>query len=297
MRILRSGLLATVQDLGRYGYQDQGVRTGGPMDEHAFLWANHLLRNDHNAAQIEITFGSFECVFTKPTMIALCGAQCQLRIDGQIVPMWHSYAIVAGTRLEISYTQTGVRVYLAIAGGFDAQVTAGSMATVPGQQIGSVVSADDEIEFAAQVNCMTRAVPSQFIPRFEQEVQLACVPAYQYHDFSDAERHAFFNSRFQVSKENDRMAYRLTGSDIQAPNKAYASEGIALGAVQIPADGQPIILCADHQSIGGYAKIVCIARVDLSILAQCRTGDCISFYETTVEEATQKLQQRIMFFR
>ncbi len=291
LRILTPGPLSLVQDLGRHGHQHIGVSPGGPMDEHAFLWANRLLDNPLNAPQIEITMGQFSCQFQADTTIALTGADMSATLNGQPVAVWQSLHIRAGDQLSLSGARRGIRTYLAVKDGFKVTGILNSCATVMRDGLGGAdrrggkLAAQDLLEYKVTSPIPTRQVPQQFIPEYGQDISLNVIPGYQYDRFDKAERERFFSTEYTVTPQMDRMGYRLSGAAIHCQTASLVSEGIALGAIQIPADGQPIILMRDRQTIGGYPKIGCVTARDLSTLAQCQPGAKVRFIEKDLYQA------------
>ncbi|WP_086980837.1 5-oxoprolinase subunit C family protein [Vibrio aphrogenes] len=306
LRIIKAGPLSLLQDLGRIGYQGIGVTVGGPMDEHAFRWANHLLGNAQQATQIEITLGGFQAEFTQATQIALTGADMHAKLDETPLQPWASYHVPAGSVLTCQMAKQGVRAYLAIQGGFVAPDILGSCATVVRDQLGGLqgdgqaLKKGDVIDYQAAGSGLLRQVPMRFIPHYWAPGSAPCVldvlAGYQYAAFSIASRQQFFRSIYDVTPSCDRMGYRLSGKAIHYDGASLISEGIALGAIQIPADGQPIVLMADHQTIGGYPKIGCLTRMSVSKLAQCPPNAQVRFQLIEREQAEAQYRQRLTFF-
>ncbi|MEP3348652.1 MAG: biotin-dependent carboxyltransferase family protein [Marinomonas sp.] len=289
-KVIKPGLLALVQDLGRHGYQSLGLTTGGPMDEMAFRWSNALLDNDTNSAQIEITFGMFSLEAQADTSIAITGADLGATLNDKSISPWRSYAIKKGDILAFHQPVWGLRAYLAVKGGFLCEPTLGSVATVMREKIGGLTGKGDKLQkgdilkYQPFTHHQDRAVPRLAIPNYGQ-TEIPVILSYQYESFSTLERANFFSSDYRVSGNSDRMGYRLEGKVISSDLKGIISEGIAYGAIQIPKDGQPIVLLRDRQTIGGYPKIGCVTRYGGSILSQQKPGDVIQFTPITVDQA------------
>lgn len=311
LRIHSTGPLALLQDKGRYGHQSVGVTPGGPMDEHAFDWANKLVDNDLNATQIEITLGQFSCTFYAATTIALTGADMGAKLNGDAISPWQSYAINSGDKLEMSIAKSGLRAYLAVSGGFKVETILGSSATVSRDGLGgydgkgSALTPNRLIRYSVDVSQLStsfseprlrKQVPSRFIPTYDRHINIGVIPSYQYNDFSIADRQRFFSSIYTVSTNIDRMGYRLSGEPIHCKRNNLISEGIALGSIQIPSDGQPIVLMRDRQTIGGYPKIGCVVHADINRLAQCLPGSTVQFYEKELYSAEAELMIQRQFF-
>ncbi|GAA0237297.1 biotin-dependent carboxyltransferase family protein [Marinomonas primoryensis] len=292
-KVIKPGLLALVQDLGRHGHQSIGLTTGGPMDEVAFRWGNALLDNDPNSAQIEITFGMFTLEAQANTSIAITGADLGATLNDKSIPPWQTYAIKKGDILAFHQPVWGLRAYLAVKGGFLCEPTLGSVATVMREKIGGLTSKGDKLKKGDSLSYHTshdhqqRAVPRLAIPNYGNK-EIPVILGYQYQSFSSLERANFFSSDYTVSSNSDRMGYRLEGKAVHTELKGIISEGIAYGAIQIPKDGQPIVLLRDRQTIGGYPKMGCVTRVGGGILAQQKPGDIIQFTPITVDQAEQE---------
>ena len=289
-KVIKPGLLALVQDLGRHGHQSIGLTTGGPMDEVAFRWGNALLDNDPNSAQIEITFGMFTLEAQANTSIAITGADLGATLNDKSIPPWQTYAIKKGDILAFHQPVWGLRAYLAVKGGVLCEPTLGSVATVMREKIGGLTSKGDKLKKGDSLSYHTshdhqqRAVPRLAIPNYGNK-EIPVILGYQYQSFSSLERANFFSSDYTVSSNSDRMGYRLEGKAVHTELKGIISEGIAYGAIQIPKDGQPIVLLRDRQTIGGYPKMGCVTRVGGGILAQQKPGDIIQFTPITVDQA------------
>ena len=300
--IVQAGPLSLLQDLGRNGYQDVGVTPGGAMDIHAFHWANQLLNNPANAAQIEITMGPFKACFKQSTSFALCGADVVATLNGNKIKPWSSWQAKAGDILEIGYPKQGLRSYLAVSGGFSSPKTFGSISTVIRNKLGglnkkgSKLVNGDTLPFIAQVQPYSRKVPQQFIPEYKSIINIGVLTTYQFDQFSEEAQKTFFNELYTVTSEIDRMGYRLKGKPIEFAEQSFISEGIALGAIQIPANGQPIILMRDRQTIGGYPKMGCVCNRDLNILAQATPGTKICFFKQELFEAEAEIHQEQHYF-
>lgn len=300
-KVINPGFLSITQDFGRYGYQHIGVTTGGPMDEHAFLWANRLLGNTYDAAQLEITIGMLTLEVQQPTHIAITGANLGASINNQPINPWQSYAVNKGDKVAFSRPKSGLRAYLAVKGGFDFKQQLGSASTVVREKIGGLgcdgkkLAAGDLLHYPVFENkafqCKTvqpfisKRVPDQFIPDYEAPLTLGVVLGYQCSSFSTKEIDKFFNNEYEITKEIDRMGYRLSGEPIHSSLDGIISEGISYGAIQIPKDGQPIVLLRDRQTIGGYPKIGCVTSLDAARLSQRSPGSHIRFELKDIHQA------------
>ncbi|GAA0792228.1 biotin-dependent carboxyltransferase family protein [Marinobacterium sediminicola] len=293
-KVIDPGMLALVQDGGRSGYQHLGVTTGGPMDEHAFDWANWLLGNPRGAAAVEITYGMLVLEALSDMTFALAGADLDARLNGDPLPPWQTRQVQAGDRLTFGSPVSGLRAYLAFPGGVQAVARLGSVATVIREKLGGLdgsgqpLRKDDHLLPVEGGVVEPRTMPDWAIPDYAEPLKMGLIPGYQYESFSAAQRMKFFTSPYTVTSNIDRMGYRLKGEPVISEQSGIISEGIALGAVQIPQDGQPIVLMRDRQTIGGYPKIGCVFSLDLARLAQRKPGDSVEFQLLDVAEAENR---------
>lgn len=231
--VLEPGMLALIQDAGRYGYQHMGVTTGGPMDEFAFFWANRLLNNDLNAPQIEITFGRFSLKANHDACIAITGGDLGARINGRAIEPWRTHQISAGDRLDFTAPMSGLRAYLAVSGGFKPAMKLGSCATVSREGLGGIdgqgakLAKGDRLEFERNAAFVEAFLPESDIPDYQQHLRLGVIPGYQYESFPAVQRMKFFSCDYEISQNIDRMGYRLKGDAIHSDLDGIVSEGIA----------------------------------------------------------------------
>lgn len=294
--VLRPGFLSLIQDYGRLGHQHQGMVEGGPMDEHAFLWANHLLGNRYNATALEVTLGQLKLVATADTCFALTGADSHAHINERPVKNWCTHVIQRGEQLSLGATRHGLRSYVAVAGGFTIEPQYGSCATVTRegigglQQDGQALQKGDHLPSSPDATLPLRCVPPEYIPDYATPLTLRIVQGYQSRHFPAQAWEMLYDSDYEVSPHADRMGYRLNGAALACDIDGIISEGIAYGAVQVPGDGQPIILLRDRQTIGGYPKLGCIASLDAAQLAQRPPGARLRFRQASLEEVCRERQ-------
>jgi biotin-dependent carboxylase-like uncharacterized protein len=283
------GMLSLIQDAGRFGAFNIGLTNGGPMDLGAFQWANRLCANELNTTAIEISIGGLALIAQLNTTIAVTGANMPLSINGQVKDLWRSYHVKAGDIIELGFATQGVRSYLAVADGFTIPDTFGSTATVCREGIGGLagekLKANDILPCTSENREKNLVLNDKLRPKFAENVVLHTVPSYQQQHFSSHQQRLFFSSEYKVSKSFDRMGYRLEGQKIQCDIDGILSEGICHGAVQIPADGQPIVLMNDRQTIGGYPKIGAVSSVDSAKLGQLHQGCKVHFEPISMEQA------------
>lgn len=306
LQVISSGMLTLIQDLGRFGVARHGLSAGGPADLHAHCWANKLLDNPVNASVLEITMGNASFQALEDTLLSLTGAETNPQIDGQPLSTWCSFLLRKGQTLKLGYAKTGFRCYLAVAGGFDVPKMFGSSATVVRNQLGGLAETAGRaiqkgdilrvFQLSTQKTQKFNWVPRAFIPKYTNEVSLAVIESYQSHLFSHLAKRTFYAKPYVISDKSDRMGIRLQGNSVQPGMSGVISEGIAYGSIQFPANGQPIILMNDRQTLGGYPKIGCVSKMSLMKLAQARPGSVIQFYRSDIELETQAYCEFMSYF-
>lgn len=295
IRVLKAGMLTTVQDLGRNGYQSQGFSVAGVMDVRSFKIANLLLDNPENEAVLEFTLIGPTLQFTSDTIIAITGGDFQPTVNGEPAPMYTALYMKRGDILKFGSARTGSRGYIAFSSYLDIPVVMGSRCTNLKSKIGGYkgrkLKDEDYIGFR---------IKRRYLPYFlsrkldldefdEEEVTLRVVMGPQDDMFTKQGIHTLLSETYTVTSDFDRMGCRLEGPFIASKNGSdIISDGIAFGSIQVPAHGKPIVLLADRQTTGGYAKIATVATVDIPKLVQRKTDHKIRFQAITVEEA-QKL--------
>ena len=308
IEVIRPGLLTTVQDLGRFGYQRFGVVAGGVMDEWAHRLANAAVGNDADDATLEITLQGPVLRFGESALVAVCGADLEPRIDDEPFPQGRPVLLRAGALLEFRAGEHGCRAYLAVRGGIRVPDVMGSRSTYVRAALGGVagraLKKGDQVPIAAYApgwypaldRALAESASAFAAPRWS--VGFTAVPAKarrvrvtagpQWDLFSQETRELFLGSEFGISVNSDRMGYRLTGAmlKLRRPTEMI-SEAVTFGTIQVPPDGNPIILMADRQTTGGYPKIAQVAAVDLPRLAQTRPLERFSFELVTLSEAQQ----------
>lgn len=291
----RPGVLSLIQDAGRFGHTHLGLTHGGPADRFSFNWCHKLLGNALTCSAIEIIVGGLKLISRCQTIGCVTGATTQVTLNGKAVDMWCTFLINVGDEIEIAFASEGLRCYFAIRGGFDIEHEFGSCSTVLREKIGGLSGAplkQGDILPAitgehrdANTEHESLSIDPKAIPDFGSLVTLRVVLGYQSDWFSKLDMQRFFTSCYKVSQQFDRMGYRLQGPKITANKTEMLSEGITLGAIQIPADGQPIVLLNDRQTIGGYPKIGSVLSLDLDKLSQCKQGDSVCFEAISIEQA------------
>ncbi len=294
-------MLTTVQDLGRYGYERYGIPVAGAMDPFALQVANILVGNKPGEAALEITIAGPVLRATESCLIAVTGADLGLRLDGRPLPPWMSMFVRRGCIIEFSGRKRGCRAYLAVAGGIDVPPLMGSKSTYLsggfGGLAGRALKKGDLIPTGPTTfhlpSLAGREFPADRIPPYSDAPEVHVILGPQEDYFTEEGIAAFLSSRYQVSPTSDRMGYRLQGAAIAHKGRAdIISDGIVLGSVQVPADRQPMVMMADHQTTGGYPKIATVIGADIPLLAQCMPGaSTVTFQAITIEEAQARYRQ------
>ena len=291
--VLAPGVLSLLQDSGRVGQGALGLTNGGPMDAPSAAWANFLLGNHSNATLIECSVGGLQLRADTHSYIAVTGATLPLSINGKAAEQWTAHKVQAGDMIELGMVSKGLRVYIAVAGGFAVAPQFCSTATVMREGIGGLngnkLQAGDKLAANTVVNLQRQRLPARYRPQFNQTLTLRLVEGYQAGSFTAIERQRFYLNSYNVTPHADRMGYKLSGSAISCQQTQLLSEGICYGAVQIPPDGQPIVLLNDRQTLGGYPKIGSVLSLDCALLAQAGAGTKVYFTPISPEQAHNAL--------
>ena len=292
IRVIQPGVQTTVQDLGRFGYQQYGVPVAGAMDPRSLKLANILLDNEPGEAALEITIMGPQLEFTEPNYIALTGGDLGAVLDGKPMPRYQAVRVEAGQVLRFLGLRNGCRAYLAAAGGFDIPEVMGSRSTYMKAKIGGFqgrkLEAGDELGFRAPAPELPfperRRLGIDFVPQKQYDLRVILGPQDDY--FTADGISTFCREIYTVSAQFDRMGCRLDGAVIEHKNGGdIISDGIAMGAVQVPTAGLPIIMAADRQTTGGYTKIATVISADFRFLGQLKGGDKVHFVPVTIEQA------------
>ncbi|MDR7344458.1 biotin-dependent carboxylase-like uncharacterized protein [Pantoea alhagi] len=294
LKIIRAGMNTTLQDSGRGGWRQLGISSGGALDEPAMRTANLLVGNPQTQAVLEITLGQFCAQFDRDGWFALTGAGCNADLDGR--PVWTGWRLPVkkGQRLTLSMPVRGMRSYLAINGGFDVAPVLGSCSTDSKAEFGGWqgrrLQDGDALPLAAPTQAFRKAVG---VRQLLWGNRLRALPGPEYHEFSKESQEAFWRVSWRLDPQSNRMGYRLQGRPLaRNGNRELLSHGLLPGVIQVPHNGQPIVLMADAQTTGGYPRIACVIEADLYHLAQIRLGEPIHFIHCTLEEALQAREQQ-----
>ena len=293
LRVVEPGLFTTVQDLGRPNAISAGVPPGGAMDRFAHRAANLLVGNAEGDAGLECTLNGPTLVAAHSCLVAITGADFDPRVNGQTVPGWTGIFLGAGDRLTFGVRRSGGRAYIALAGGVAGDRWLGSESTyllaARGGMHGRNLKAGDELDVARETGgpvVSGRHLPERLRPRYTDHTLLAVAGPHLKR--LDAEsRGLLFGGGFKVSREADRMGYRLDGPRLATSGDELLSFGLTAGAVQVPRGGQPILLMADHQTAGGYPVVATVVNASMPVAAQLLPGDDLQFAEVTLERAGQ----------
>lgn len=298
--VLKAGVLATLQDQGRFGYAHLGLTQGGPADFISYRMADLLLQNPTPSCQIEVSVGGFSLLALTETLFCVTGAQMALTVNGQPKALWHSHRVKPDDVIELGFAQSGVRCYLAVAGGFRLPKDFGSNSTVLREAIGGIAGkALQQGQFLPAPYAyrpMLRFLPEPLWPDFSAPLELGLVPGYQHHWFNSEQWRQLCSTDYQVSALYDRMGYRLQGEPLHYDNRALLSEGISYGAVQLPPDGLPIVLLNDRQTLGGYAKPGVLLAKHAAALAQRQQGQSVRFFRGSAEQLLAQQQQQQQYW-
>ncbi|UZJ76939.1 biotin-dependent carboxyltransferase family protein [Fictibacillus sp. KU28468] len=295
IKIDKPGMLTSLQDLGRYTYQQYGVIVNGAMDPFAHTAANLLVGNPEGEATLEVTLTGPKLTFGIDTYIAICGADLTPSINEKPIENWRTISVKEGDVLEFGKCKWGCRAYIAVAGGFDTKREMGSKSTYLRAGIGGykgrALKEGDTLSVCSDGDSFHPVSLNWFVSHelravYSNKNTIRAVKGRHFELFTKESQAAFFNEGFKISTQSDRMGYRAEGTALQLEEqREILSEPVLFGTVQVPSEGKPIILMADRQTTGGYPKIAQAAYVDLPKLAQAKPGDSIVFQEISDEEA------------
>ncbi|MGG4489158.1 biotin-dependent carboxyltransferase family protein [Metabacillus idriensis] len=321
IKVNKSGLLTSIQDLGRYGSQQYGVIASGAMDTLSHRIANMLVGNSENEAAIEMTMLGSHFEFQSDSLISICGGDLSPILNDRPAKMWRPLIVKKGGLLKFGGAKKGCRAYLAVAGGIGVPEVMGSKSTYLRAGIGgyegraiengdilsigemsaqSIKLHESLLDSAPHSEIEWSASP-EFIPFLREDDFVRVIKGRQFDDFSEESKSMIFTESYKITPNSDRMGYRMDGPLLSLEEKTeMISEAVSFGTIQVPADGNPIILLADRQTTGGYPKIAQVASVDLPYLAQYKPGQVVRFKEISLEEAQELLldiERRLQLFK
>ena len=296
--ILEPGPQTTIQDLGRHGHMRYGIPPSGPLDRPAFVLANRLVGNADGAAALECTLAGPRFEARAVSAFAVTGAEVPVSVNGTARPAWATLPLAPGDVVKIGVARTGMRAYVAFAGGIDVPPALGSRATYLRGRLGGLggraLKKDDVLTLFPAAPPPVRRVKPAAMAALESEPELRVVLGPQDDRFTEDGIATFLASAYEMLPQSDRMGARLRGPRI-AHRRGHdiISDGIALGSVQVPGDGQPIILLVDRQSTGGYTKLATVCSFDIARLGQAKPGHRVHFRAVTVGEAHRLLRESL----
>jgi biotin-dependent carboxylase-like uncharacterized protein len=295
IRVLDPGPLTTVQDLGRRGALRSGIPESGPVDHAAFVLANRLVGNPDAAAGLECTLVGPRLEIRRHGVVAATGAAMALTVNDREAPRWCAVRVRAGDVVRLGPAESGVRGYLAFAGGIDVPLVLGSRATylrgTLGGYNGRALRRGDELSWGAGRPHAARRVRPASIPVYARDTTARVVLGPQADRFTAHGIRTFLEESYEMLPQSDRMGARLRGPAIgHARGHDIISDGVPLGGVQVVGDGQPIVLLVDRQSTGGYTKIATVCSFDIGRIGQVRPGERVRFAEVRVAEAHELLR-------
>jgi antagonist of KipI len=297
IKIIKPGILASLQDTGRWGHRAIGIGSGGAMDGFAMRVANYLCRNDEDKAVIEINFPSPEIMFRQDAVISLTGADFTASLDETIIPTWRALFVKKDSVLKFKQPISGARSYLAVHGGWQAENWLGSFSTHlkvgAGGHCGRALQKDDVINFP--INNFSfeagKVFPwniseNELDKIYQPANNIRCIKGVEYDLLDEASKQHFEQQDLTISYQSDRMGYRLNTEPrlLQEPTELISSP-VDAGIVQLLPDGNCIILMADHQTTGGYARIASVIKADTPKLAQLKPGQPLNFTMISLQEA------------
>ena len=295
LSVIKPGMLTTLQDLGRRGYQGVGVPVAGPMDAYSHRLANQILGNDASAAALEITILGPELLADGELTCAATGADISVTIDGRPAPLNEAFRVRSGARIRWGTRISGARQTFAVAGGFDVPATLGSRATHVTSRMGPfggrALRPGDVLPVGGSRGGRSLIGHPLDVP--VGGAHLRVLPAPHRDRFTDDAWGLLVHARFSISPQSNRMGYRLDGPLLGHSGATdILSEGMPWGAIQVPSSGQPILLLADRATTGGYATIANVISADLPIAGQLAPGNWIQFDPVNREDAIAALRRR-----
>lgn len=293
LKVVKSGPLTTIQDNGRFGYMEYGIGESGAMDKDSYQKANALVGNGSGEAVLEATLIGPAIEVDGDTLIAFMGADMPASIDDVMIERGRAYRVKKGQTIRFGAAKSGARAYIAFAGGIDVPEVMGSRSTnlkcMLGGWEGRKIQDDDILplrDFDYPETKTGRLLEQKVSPKqYAADIRVRVILGPQEDAFTPVGIKTFLGTQYTVSNDSDRMGIRLTGEKIEGKGTMdIVSDGVTFGSIQVTSAGLPIVLMADHQTTGGYAKIATVVSGDLPYLAQARPGDKVSFKQTTIKE-------------
>ena len=296
VHVIKPGMLTTIQDGGRWGFQARGVPVAGPMDPVSHRLANALVGNVREAAALEITLLGPELEFEDERLIAVAGAEFVMTLDGRAVPCNAPFIVSSGSRMRFGERRLGARAYLAISGGIAVPAVLGSQSThlvsAMGGVEGRALAAGDRLPLGdpRRVEGMPLAPQAAPVALPDRHARIRVLPGPQRDHFTDDALEVLQSALYTIGQNSDRMGFRLEGPRLVHTRGAdIISDATPLGVLQVPASGQPILLMADRQTTGGYPKVATVIAADIAVAGQLAPADTITFAVCTPAEAMTAL--------
>lgn len=303
--VIKTGLLTTVQDLGRPGYQEYGIAVGGALDAFSMRVANMILENADNAAVFEMAQTGPELCFEQETLVAWCGADFEAWVGSEPLPRDRAVRVAGGESVTFGFAKSGLRAWLAVAGGVNVPLVMGSRSTyrranlgghegrplVAGDILATGASGERAQLILAGLRASGRRATSWTVrpqtlggPIVAGTIRAMFGPEWSW--FKDDSQRAFFLTEWTATKEADRMGVRLKGPALELLQpREMVSSAVNTGVVQVPSAGQPIVLLPSRQSVGGYPRLAALAAVDVGRFTQLRPGDKVRFQKISLAAA------------
>ncbi|WP_121021547.1 5-oxoprolinase subunit C family protein [Helicobacter vulpis] len=296
VKVLEAGLFTSIQDLGRKGYMRFGIPVGGVMDEFSASVANFLVGNAASQALLEMTYVGARLEFLEEMHIAITGANLTPKLNDQDIANWESHRVKKGDVLSFGGLVAGVRAYVAFSGSIDVPAMCGSKATDVRARMGGLrgraLQNGDGLHIVVRPEYRLRRVPEDSRPCYLSSADLRVCLGPQEERFTPSSLHDFLQTEYTIKVRSDRMGICLEGSQLAYRDSTeMISEPLVMGSVQVPPDGQPIVLMADCQTTGGYPKIATLLKAALITLAQMRPKDRVRFMATSVQDAQKQYQE------
>lgn len=289
-RVLKAGIISQIQDIGRFSYTNFGITNSGVSDEYSYMIANLLLDNKKDTNILELCFAGLILEALEDTIICITGADFGFTLNENEFKPWQSLKVKKGDILNFTKKLKGEKAYLSVKGGFLLEKELGSFSTTIKESFGTVLKNDMILPYSKNRSKVIKRLKKIHQPAYEETLVLRVVLGYQYKYFSKQMQRIFFNSEFILTNEVNRMGAKVEGKKIECEIDGIISEPITFGAIQIPKDGNPIILLKERQTIGGYPKIGSALSIDCFKLSQVKIGTKIRFKEISLIEAQDKVK-------
>jgi antagonist of KipI len=297
LKIIKPGLQTTIQDLGRYGYQQYGISPSGAMDTYSLQMANILTGNSLGEAVLEVSLIGPSLEALSDTVIAICGGDFSPEVDGQAIPTWKSFLLRTGQVLTLGSASEGARAYISVAGGIDVPFILHSKSTYLNAAFGGLegraLEKGDILLGRPFIKKPLKRLHPTLIPKYENHVKVRVILGPHRHLFKQDSVESFLTEEFTITPQSNRMGYQLKGPKLEHLNGPdIISDPVPFGGIQVPASGQPIVLMADRQTTGGYSRMATVISVDIPLLAQAKPGTSVKFNEISIQKAQSEFLLR-----